>query len=416
MGDLNARVGDEKIEGVVGVYGVPGKNDSGERLIGMCTEREMVIGNTWFRKKEIHKYTWVRQAGGRVIDKAMMDYVVVSKGACGRLLDVSVKRGESGGMSDHYLVEGRLRVGMPWVRSRRSGDVREVLRVSVLKNREKVCEYQGKISGRWNEVKDQMVVGVEEEWQQFKSAVVGCAEEVCGMRRVGGGVRKGSEWWCEDVRLAVTEKRRAYEVWQQRKDRKSYECYKEKRSATKRAVREARVAADERWGRRLTDNFRESKKMFWKEVKRVRKGVSGREERVKTEDGRMLNEGNEVRKRWAEYFERLLNVEEDRDAVIVMDGSESRSNVLGELNEALIAREEVEQAVGKLIAGKAAGHSARQLPLLPCPLIFSFCFWEFQKQLSLVSGDTLPPGPDSAHLACCDVLRDVPCMWFIKTQ
>ncbi|KAK7945076.1 hypothetical protein WMY93_000804 [Mugilogobius chulae] len=177
----------------------------------MCTEREMVIGNTWFRKKEIHKYTWVRQAGGRVIDKAMMDYVVVSKGACGRLLDVSVKRGESGGMSDHYLVEGRLRVGMPWVRSRRSGDVREVLRVSVLKNREKVCEYQGKISGRWNEVKDQMVVGVEEEWQQFKSAVVGCAKEVCGMRRVGGGVRKGSEWWCEDVRLAVTEKRRAYE-------------------------------------------------------------------------------------------------------------------------------------------------------------------------------------------------------------
>ncbi|KAK7913713.1 hypothetical protein WMY93_013924 [Mugilogobius chulae] len=161
MGDLNAGVGDEKMEGVVGVHGVPRKNDSGERLIEMCTEREM--------------------------------------GACSKLLNVSVRRGESGGMSDHYLVEGMLRVGMPWVRSRKSGNAREVLR---------------------------------EEWQQFKSAVVGCAEGVCGVRRVGGGVRKVSEWWCEDVRLAVTEKRRAYEVWLQRKDREK--CYKESCARTSR--------------------------------------------------------------------------------------------------------------------------------------------------------------------------------------
>ena len=35
---------------------------------------------------------------------------------------------------------------------------------------------------------------MEEEWQLFKSAVMGCTEKVCVMRRVGGGVRKGSEW------------------------------------------------------------------------------------------------------------------------------------------------------------------------------------------------------------------------------
>ena len=34
---------------------------------------------------------------------------------------------------------------------------------------------------------------VEEEWQLFKSAMVGC-KEVYGMRRVGDGVRKSSEW------------------------------------------------------------------------------------------------------------------------------------------------------------------------------------------------------------------------------
>ncbi|KAK7880563.1 hypothetical protein WMY93_032800 [Mugilogobius chulae] len=77
MGDLNARVGDERIEVVVGVHGVPGKNDSGERLIGMCTEREMVIGNTWFRKKEITQVTHTRTQnmgpeGGRGEEKAFL--------------------------------------------------------------------------------------------------------------------------------------------------------------------------------------------------------------------------------------------------------------------------------------------------------------------------------------------------------
>ncbi|WP_435331512.1 hypothetical protein, partial [Klebsiella pneumoniae] len=88
MGDLNARVGDTAVEGVVGRYGVPGRNDSGEKMIGMCIEREMVIGNTFFKKKEIYKYTWVRQEGGRVVDRALMDYVVVSRNERGRLLDV----------------------------------------------------------------------------------------------------------------------------------------------------------------------------------------------------------------------------------------------------------------------------------------------------------------------------------------
>jgi len=114
LGDLNARVGNALVEGVVGVHGVPGRNENGEKMIGLCVEREMVIGNTLFAKKDIYKYTWVRQEGGRVVDRAMMDYVVVSRKVIGNLLDVRVLRGEGGGMSDHYLVEGKLRAGIRW--------------------------------------------------------------------------------------------------------------------------------------------------------------------------------------------------------------------------------------------------------------------------------------------------------------
>ena len=48
LGDLNARVGNVVIEGIVGV---PGRNESGERLLEMCAEQELVVGNSWFKKK-----------------------------------------------------------------------------------------------------------------------------------------------------------------------------------------------------------------------------------------------------------------------------------------------------------------------------------------------------------------------------
>ena len=51
LGYLNAIVGNEVIEGIVRQHGVPGRNESGERLLEMRAERELVVGNCWFMKK-----------------------------------------------------------------------------------------------------------------------------------------------------------------------------------------------------------------------------------------------------------------------------------------------------------------------------------------------------------------------------
>ena len=94
LGDLNARVGNEVIEGIVGRHGVPGRNESGERLLEICAEQEFVVGNSWFKKNDVYKYTWLRMAEGRVVDKALMDYVFLPRRMHGRMLDVKVWRGE----------------------------------------------------------------------------------------------------------------------------------------------------------------------------------------------------------------------------------------------------------------------------------------------------------------------------------
>ena len=78
LGDLNARVGNEVVEER---HGVPGINESGERLLEMCAEQELVMGNCWFKKNDVNKYTWLRMAEGREVDKALMDYVLLPRGA-----------------------------------------------------------------------------------------------------------------------------------------------------------------------------------------------------------------------------------------------------------------------------------------------------------------------------------------------
>ena len=78
---------------------------------------------------------------------------------------------------------------------------------------------------------------------------------------------------------------------------------------TKQKVEEAKRMSNFKWGLDFDRSYQENKKKFWKEVRRVRKGGSRMEEIVKDVNGRLLR-GSEARKRWAEYSEELLNVQE----------------------------------------------------------------------------------------------------------
>ena len=116
-----------------------------------------------------------------------------------------------------------------------------------------------------------------------------------------------------------------------------------------------------KWGQDFDRSYEEKKK-FWKEVRRVRKGELRTEETVKDVNGRLLR-GNEARKRWAEYFEELLNVQEDREADIVAVGG-VQVPVMGEENEREITIEEVKRALNETKGGKAPGMDGVRVEML----------------------------------------------------
>ena len=97
LGDLNARVGSNMVGEVVGPWGVGEMNRNGDEMVSVCVERGMCVGNTWFKKRDIHKYTWVSGMNG---ERALIDYVCVRVVDRKRLIDVNVLRGVTGGVSD----------------------------------------------------------------------------------------------------------------------------------------------------------------------------------------------------------------------------------------------------------------------------------------------------------------------------
>ena len=131
-------------------------------------------------------------------------------------------------------------------------------------------------------------------------------------------------------------------------------------------------------------------------------GGSRTKETVKDVNGRLLR-GNETRKRWAEYFEELLNVQEDREAdIVALWGVQVL--VMGEENEREITVEEVKRALNETKGGKAPGMDGVRVEMLKegGETVFCLLWLSLICEQSEISSLTalLPLGVQVGHLWC----------------
>ena len=94
------------------------------------------------------------------------------------------------------------------------------------------------------------------------------------------GWGKGSKWRNDKVMIVVLQKKKVFERCLQKGSDQAFVVYREERRRVKAVVREAKREAEDRFGTKLSQNFEGNRKMFWKEVKRVREGVQRDEMRV----------------------------------------------------------------------------------------------------------------------------------------
>ena len=116
LGDLNGWIGDRTRACIPGAFGIPGENDNGRRVLEFCEGTGLCVSNTYFKHRNLHKYTIVARGRDGVEIKSMIDLMLVKRNMLRYVHDVRAVRGMGLGLSDQYVVLCKARLVGAWIK------------------------------------------------------------------------------------------------------------------------------------------------------------------------------------------------------------------------------------------------------------------------------------------------------------
>ena len=333
-GDLNGHIGQENgnIQRVHGGWGVGERNEEGEQIIDFSMAFGLAIVNTFFKKKEAQMLTY--KSGDR---ESQIDLFLSRRKDIKEITNCKVIKGESV-CTQHRLVVIDLRL---------VGKIRRT--------------EQGIVKTKWWKMKDEEVRLAFKEAVSHKitdlgerswDTVGGTVREV-GEQELGktSGKRtmqdKESWWWTQEVQAKVQEKKVARKRYDETGSEEDHEQYKISKKNAKKAVAVAKAASQEdfyeeldtKHGQRKVYSIAKQRDKATKDLIHVR--------HIKDEQGRVLYDEMDIKQRWKNYFELLLNVENPRQVVEYGQPNDVEVEDIG--------RQEVKDAIKKMKNEKAVG-------------------------------------------------------------
>ncbi|KAK3545944.1 hypothetical protein QTP70_016948, partial [Hemibagrus guttatus] len=168
---------------------------------------------------------------------------------------------------------------------------------------------------------------------------------------VSSGRRKENKetcWWNEEVQDSIQRKRLAKKKWDMDRTEENRQEYKELQRRVKREVSKAKQKACDELYTRL--DTREGEKDLYRLARQ--RDIDGKDVQqvrvIKDRDGRVLTSEESVQRRWKEYFEELMNEENEREKRV--DGVNSVEQKVDK-----IRKDEVRMALKRMKSGKAVG-------------------------------------------------------------
>ena len=196
------------------------------------------------------------------------------------------------------------------------------------------------------------IVNLEQSWNQLKDIILKTAEEVCG-RNIVSTKFKRTEWWSDNAKEKVKEKKIAWKKYVLTKKQQDKEFYIKTRNEAKKEVKEAKAKSWEAFGNKIQENFRNNKREFWMMLKGLRnkrcKGVRS----VKDKNNLLKTKTTEILEVWKthyeEYFKEVKRPNEEQEENELIRDEESE-------RERMIEMTELELAIKRMRVGKAAGY------------------------------------------------------------
>ncbi|KAK3568602.1 hypothetical protein QTP86_010289 [Hemibagrus guttatus] len=190
-------------------------------------------------------------------------------------------------------------------------------------------------------------VVLPDDWETTAEVIRETERKVPGVSSGRRKVDKETWWWNDEVQDSIQRKRLA-KKWDMDRTEENRQEYNELQLRVKRQVSKAKQKAYDELYTSL--DTREGQKDLYRLARqRDRDGKDVQQVRViKDRDGRVLTSEESVQRRWKEYFEELMNEENEREKRV-----EGVNSVEQKVDK--IRKDEVRKALKRMKSGKAVG-------------------------------------------------------------
>jgi len=218
-GDFNGRIDNQPIPEYIGTYGEQVTNHNGAVLRDFCVLNNIKITNSFYRHKDIHKFTWEARGARPIID-----CIVINDRLKSNIEDTRVFRGSEID-SDHKLVESKFKFLTHAKHSYNKTDKTiykkpPTLKVHLLEQEPIRVLYRKRLKGKFTTLRGE----IDTDWLKIKEAITKAAEESVGYKK--WKTRKWLRTWNEEIQLAIEEKKASNRKYIQNKTVEHYIVYK----------------------------------------------------------------------------------------------------------------------------------------------------------------------------------------------